>query len=273
MEPKHAPIRSRKQRFYGKKVSLRWFNQIVINWMLNTWHENEEKRQEMSGKRILVIEDEQAIREMIGFALRREGYHFVEAGSVREAEAALSEQVPDLMLVDWMLPGMSGVEFVRQAKHDELTQDVPVIMLTARTEEEDKVVGLDAGADDYISKPFSPRELMARIRAVLRRVGKSEGQVLRVGDLEMDVDSHRVTHANKGIDLGPTEYKLLQFLMSHPDRVYSRTQLLDHVWGRNAFVEERTVDVHVLRLRKALAPYGCEKLVQTVRGAGYRFSE
>lgn len=226
----------------------------------------------MSGKRILVVEDEQAIREMIGFALRREGYHFIEAGSVAEAEDAIAEQVPDLMLVDWMLPGTSGVEFVRHTKRDELTQDVPVIMLTARTEEDDKIVGLDAGADDYVSKPFSPRELIARIRAVLRRIGSADGQLLEVGGLAMDVDSHRVTYGDSNLDLGPTEYRLLQFFMSHVDRVYSRTQLLDHVWGRSAFVEERTVDVHVLRLRKALAPYGCDKLVQTVRGAGYRFS-
>ncbi|MGM0564392.1 MAG: phosphate regulon transcriptional regulator PhoB [Pseudomonadota bacterium] len=226
----------------------------------------------MSGKRILVVEDEQAIREMIGFALRREGYHFIEAGSVAEAEEAIADRVPDLMLVDWMLPGTSGVEFVRHAKRDELTQDVPVIMLTARTEEDDKIVGLDAGADDYVSKPFSPRELMARVRAVLRRFGIADEQLLEAGGLQIDVDSHRVSFEGKYFELGPTEYRLLQFFMSHLDRVYSRAQLLDHVWGRSAFVEERTVDVHVLRLRKALAPYGCDKMVQTVRGAGYRFS-
>lgn len=227
----------------------------------------------MSEKCILVVEDEQAIREMIGFALRREGYHFIEAGSVAAAEAAIADKVPDLMLVDWMLPGTSGVEFVRHVRRDELTREVPVIMLTARTEEGDKIVGLDAGADDYVSKPFSPRELMARIRAVFRRIGAVDGQVLEVGGLSMDVDSHHVTFESVSLELGPTEYRLLQFFMSNIGRVYSRAQLLDHVWGRSAFLEERTVDVHILRLRKALAPCGCDKLLQTVRGAGYRFSD
>lgn len=226
----------------------------------------------MSAKKILVIEDEQAIREMIGFALRREGYEFLEAASVREAEIWLDNQVPDVMLVDWMLPGVSGIDFIRHIKQDKRLQAVPVIMLTARTEEDDKITGLDAGADDYISKPFSPRELMARIRSVLRRSGKADVQVLQVGGLTMDIDSHRVSFNDSPIDLGPTEYKLLQFLMEHTDRVYSRTQLLDHVWGHNAYVEERTIDVHVLRLRKSLTPSGCDKMLQTVRGAGYRFS-
>ncbi len=226
----------------------------------------------MSAKKILVIEDEQAIREMIGFALRREGYEVMDASSVSAAEALLADKLPDAMLVDWMLPGVSGVDFVRHIKEDERLQDIPVIMLTARTEEDDKITGLDAGADDYISKPFSPRELMARCRAVLRRSGKADVQLLQVGDLSMDIDSHRVTYKDEVVDLGPTEYKLLQFLMEHTDRVYSRTQLLDHVWGHNAYVEERTIDVHVLRLRKALTPVGCDKMLQTVRGAGYRFS-
>jgi len=226
----------------------------------------------MSAKKILVIEDEQAIREMIGFALRREGYEVMDANSVSAAESLLMDKLPDAMLVDWMLPGVSGVDFIRHIKEDERLRDIPVIMLTARTEEDDKITGLDAGADDYISKPFSPRELMARIRSVLRRSGKSDIQLLQVGDLSMDVDSHRVTFKEEDIDLGPTEYKLLQFLMQHTDRVYSRAQLLDHVWGHSAYVEERTIDVHVLRLRKALTPAGCDKMLQTVRGAGYRFS-
>ena len=209
---------------------------------------------------------------MIGFALRREGYAVTEACSVAAAEAQLEGALPDAMLVDWMLPGISGIDFVRHIKEDERLQNIPVIMLTARTEEDDKITGLDAGADDYISKPFSPRELMARIRSVLRRTGKADAQVLQVGDLCMDIDSHRVDYKGETIDLGPTEYKLLQFLMEHKNRVYSRTQLLDHVWGHSAYVEERTIDVHVLRLRKALAPAGCDKMLQTVRGAGYRFS-
>jgi len=226
----------------------------------------------MSAKKILVIEDEQAIREMIGFALRREGHECLDASSTREAEIWLENQIPDVMLVDWMLPGMSGVDFIRHIKQDKRLQDVPVIMLTARSEEDDKITGLDAGADDYICKPFSPRELMARIRSVLRRSGKSDTKLLQTGELTMDIDSHRVSFAGNNIDLGPTEYKLLQFMMENTDRVYSRTQLLDHVWGHNAYVEERTIDVHVLRLRKALAPTGCDKMLQTVRGAGYRFS-
>jgi two-component system phosphate regulon response regulator PhoB len=226
----------------------------------------------MSAKRILVIEDEQAIREMIGFALRREGYEIMEAGSVAAADALLEDTLPDAMLVDWMLPDVSGVDFLRRAKQDPRLQEIPSIMLTARSEEDDKVTGLDAGADDYISKPFSPRELMARIRSVLRRSGQSEDPVLSLGELKLDTSSHRVSYKEQTIELGPTEYKLLHFLIQHPDRVYSRTQLLDHVWGHNAYVEERTIDVHVLRLRKILAPHGCDKMLQTVRGAGYRFS-
>lgn len=226
----------------------------------------------MSNKTILVIEDEKAIREMIAFALRREGYEIMEASSVAAADALLADKLPDAMLVDWMLPDISGVEFLRRAKQDERLQDIPAIMLTARSEEDDKITGLDAGADDYISKPFSPRELMARIRSVLRRNGQSQDAVLSLGELSLDAGSHRVSFKGSNIDLGPTEYKLLHFLIQHPDRVYSRTQLLDHVWGHNAYVEERTIDVHVLRLRKILAPHGCDKMLQTVRGAGYRFS-
>lgn len=226
----------------------------------------------MSVKHILVVEDERAIREMIGFALRRDGYEFSEAGSVAQAEELINERVPDLLLVDWMLPGISGVDFVKHLRDDERMVHVPIIMLTARTEEEDRIQGLDAGADDYICKPFSPRELMARIRAALRRSSGVESEVLVVGDLTMDVESHRVQCKEDVIDMGPTEYKLLKFLMKHSDRVYSRAQLLDHVWGHNAYVEERTIDVHVLRLRKALTPSGCDNMLQTVRGAGYRFS-
>lgn len=223
-------------------------------------------------KKVLVIEDERAIREMIAFALKRDGFECIDAASVSEAEAKLATAVPDVMLIDWMLPGVSGVDYVRQIKKDESLKSVPVIMLTAKAEEDDKIEGLDAGADDYVAKPFSPRELMARIRAVLRRTGATEMRSLQVGDLKMDIDSHRVSYNKTAIELGPTEYKLLQFLMKNPDRVYSRNQLLDHVWGHNAYVEERTIDVHVLRLRKALMPTGCDKMLQTVRGAGYRFS-
>jgi two-component system phosphate regulon response regulator PhoB len=227
----------------------------------------------MSGKTILIVEDEKPIREMVSFALGRAGYVLVEAGDIAEAFECLAHQVPDLILLDWMLPGASGLELARRLKKDELTRDVPIIMLTARGEEEDKVTGLEAGADDYITKPFSPRELLARIKAVLRRVTpEGEASVIRVDGLELDVGGHRVTAQGQSVEMGPTEFRLLEFFMTHPERVYSRGQLLDRVWGRNSFVEERTVDVHILRLRKALAPSGHDAMIQTVRGAGYRFS-
>lgn len=227
----------------------------------------------MSGKTILIVEDEKPIREMVSFALGRAGYTLVEAGDITEAFECLARQVPDLILLDWMLPGASGLELARRLKKDELTRDVPIIMLTARGEEEDKVTGLEAGADDYITKPFSPRELQARIKAVLRRVTpEGEASVIRVDGLELDVRGHRVTAQGRSLEMGPTEFRLLEFFMTHPERVYSRGQLLDRVWGRNSFVEERTVDVHILRLRKALAPSGHDAMIQTVRGAGYRFS-
>lgn len=226
----------------------------------------------MSGKRILIIEDEAAIREMVGFALRRAGFELAEAASGRDAQMRLGEKPPDVILMDWMLPDVSGIELVRQIKRDELTRDIPVIVLTARSAEDDKIYGLDSGADDYVTKPFSPKELLARIRAVLRRGNSPDAEVIQVDALELDSGSHRVHAGGKEIQIGPTEYRLLQFFMTHQDRVYSRAQLLDHVWGRNAYVEDRTVDVHVLRLRKLLKPHGFDKMIQTVRGSGYRFS-
>ena len=227
----------------------------------------------MSDKRILIVEDEAAIREMVKFAINRAGFDLDEAASVSEAQQQLSNYLPDLILLDWMLPGVSGLEFARRLKRDEYTQEVPIIMLTARGEENDRVAGLDAGADDYVSKPFSPRELLARIKAVLRRSGAvAEDEVIRVEGLTLDPASHRVLAHEVPVDIGPTEFRLLHFFMTHPERVYNRAQLLDHVWGRDAYVEERTVDVHILRLRKALGAHGFEGLVQTVRGAGYRFS-
>lgn len=227
----------------------------------------------MSGKTILIVEDEKPIREMVSFALGRAGYTLVEAGDITEAFECLAHQIPDLILLDWMLPGASGLELARRLKKDELTRDVPIIMLTARGEEEDKVTGLEAGADDYITKPFSPRELQARIKAVLRRaMPEGENTVIRIDGLELDVGGHRAIANGQLLEMGPTEFRLLEFFMTHPERVYSRGQLLDRVWGRNSFVEERTVDVHILRLRKALAPSGYDAMIQTVRGAGYRFS-
>lgn len=227
----------------------------------------------MSGKNILIVEDEKPIREMVGFSLGRAGFAVTEAGDISEAFECLAHQLPDLILLDWMLPGASGLELARRLKRDELTRDVPIIMLTARGEEEDKVTGLEAGADDYITKPFSPRELQARIRAVLRRSSsEDESGIVRIEGLELDTESHRVNANQVPVDMGPTEFRLLEFFMTHPERVYSREQLLDRVWGRNSFVEERTVDVHILRLRKALSPSGYESMIQTVRGAGYRLS-
>jgi len=227
----------------------------------------------MSRKTILIVEDEKPIREMVAFALGRAGYDLVEAGDVSEAYEQMSHKLPDLILLDWMLPGASGIELARRMKRDELTRDIPIVMLTARGEEEDKVSGLEAGADDYVTKPFSPRELIARIKAVLRRVSPAdENARVEVNGLVLDSESHRVMAGSEPIDMGPTEFRLLEFFMTHPERVYSRAQLLDRIWGRNAYVEERTVDVHILRLRKALAVQGYDAMIQTVRGVGYRFS-
>ncbi|MEJ2274384.1 MAG: phosphate regulon transcriptional regulator PhoB [Woeseiaceae bacterium] len=221
---------------------------------------------------ILIVEDEQAIREMIAFHLSRAGYETMEAVNCREARELIADDRPDLALVDWMLPDSSGLELTRMLKRDEDYRDLAIIMLTARAEERDKISGLDGGADDYITKPFSPRELVARIQAVLRRAGAPADEVVSAGVLQLDTAGHRVLSAGKEIRLGPTEYRLLQFLMTHPERVYSRGQLLDRVWGANVYVEERTVDVHVRRLRKALSDAGADDYIQTVRGAGYRFS-
>ncbi|MDZ7829389.1 MAG: phosphate regulon transcriptional regulator PhoB [Halofilum sp. (in: g-proteobacteria)] len=222
---------------------------------------------------ILLVEDETEVREMVTRVLSREGFDMLSAADAPEGWRRIAERVPDLMLVDWMLPSTSGIEFVRQCKRDELTAEVPVIMLTARAEENDRVRGLETGADDYVTKPFSPRELAARIRAVLRRTsGQDSEGMLTAGRLSLSTVLHRVYVDDEPIDIGPTEFRLLRFFMSHPERVYSRAQLLDQVWSREVFVEERTVDVHVLRLRKLLKPHGLEGAVQTVRGVGYRFS-
>lgn len=222
---------------------------------------------------ILVVEDEKPIREMICFGLRRGGYEVSEAEDVGAARSCVANHRPDIIVLDWMLPDMSGLEFTRLLKRDKDTKELPVIMLTARADEHDKVAGLDSGADDYITKPFSPRELMARISAVLRRAAPSSAEdVIDVHGLRLDSSSHRVTVNDQTVSLGPTEYRLLEFFMTHPERVYSRSQLLDRVWGGNVYVEERTVDVHIRRLRKALETFSVDHLVQTVRGAGYRFS-
>ena len=222
---------------------------------------------------MLVVEDETAIRDMIAFALKRAGIAPMLAEDARAAQMAIADRLPDLILLDWMLPGTSGLELARRLRREDLTREIPIIMLTARGEEDDRVLGLDAGVDDYIVKPFSTRELIARIRAVLRRTQPhGEGQTISLGGLTLDTLSHRVFAQEKPVQLGPTEYRLLAFFMSHPERVYTRSQLLDNVWGSGVYVEERTVDVHIRRMRKCLEPCGLEEYIQTVRGAGYRFS-
>lgn len=224
-------------------------------------------------QRVLVVEDETAIRDMIAFALKRAALLPMLAEDARTAQHLIAERLPDLILLDWMLPGASGLEFARRLRREELTREIPIIMLTARGEEDDRVLGLDAGVDDYIVKPFSTRELIARIRAVLRRTQPhGDGQTISLGGLTLDTLSHRVFAQDKPVPLGPTEYRLLAFFMTHPERVYTRGQLLDNVWGSGVYVEERTVDVHIRRLRKSLEPCGLEDYIQTVRGAGYRFS-
>ena len=226
----------------------------------------------MPASKILIVEDETPIREMLAYHLGRAGFETVEAPDCRTARELLADERPDIAIIDWMLPDMSGLELTRLLKRDADNNDLGIIMLTARADEYDKVAGLESGADDYVTKPFSPRELVARIQALLRRSRAGEDESLRAGVLELDSAGHRVLASGREVRLGPTEYRLIRFLMIHPERVYSRTQLLDRVWGANVYVEERTVDVHVRRLRKALADEKADHYIQTVRGAGYRFS-
>ncbi len=226
----------------------------------------------MKQPRILVVEDEPPVRQMIAFNLHRAGFDVDEAGDCATARTRIADNQPDLVLVDWMLPDQSGLELTRSLKRDEAYKDLSIIMLTARSEEQSKIMGLDSGADDYVTKPFSARELISRINAVLRRSGVGGSEPVVVGRLELRPDEHRFFADGAEITLGPTEYKLLSFFMRNPERVYSREQILDNVWGRNVYIEERTVDVHVQRLRKALQACQADKYVQTVRGAGYRFS-
>ncbi|MCH9827875.1 MAG: phosphate regulon transcriptional regulator PhoB [Pseudomonadota bacterium] len=228
----------------------------------------------MTNKQVLVVEDESSIREMVRFALERADFSVAEAADVAQARVRIADARPDLILLDWMMPGVSGVEFARELKSSPTTRDIPIIMVTARAEEEDRVRGLNLGCDDYVCKPFSFPELIARIQAVMRRsMPGGEEEKLRISGLEVDAASQRVTASGEPVRLGPTEYRLLHFFVSHPERVYTREQVLDRVWGQNVYVEERTVDVHIRRLRKALAPHGYDAMIQTVRGTGYRFSE
>ncbi len=226
----------------------------------------------MTKQRILVVEDEAPIRQMLVFTLSRAGFEVDEAGDSAGARIHIVDSKPDLVLIDWMLPDSSGLELTRSLRRDKTCREIPVIMLTARTEEKDKLMGLESGADDYITKPFSSKELLARVKAVLRRSAPNTEEPLKAGSLQLNPVTHRVTVEDSDINLGPTEFRLLMFLMQHPERVYSREQLLDYVWARNVFVEERTVDVHIRRLRKALEAFAADHYVQTVRGAGYRFS-
>lgn len=227
----------------------------------------------MTQERILIVDDEAAIREMIAIALELAGFDCLQAEDALAAHHIIVDERPALVLLDWMLPGLSGIELARRLKRDEATREIPVIMLTARGEEDNKIQGLDAGADDYITKPFSTRELISRIRAVLRRTSSlSAEKALEAGGLKLDPVSQRVTADEQPVEMGPTEYRMLSFFMSHPERAYSRTQMLDQIWGGNVYVEDRTIDVHIRRLRKALEPWSYDRFIQTVRGTGYRFS-
>jgi len=232
-----------------------------------------EKSLKMSKHKILIIDDEPAIREMVAVALEMADFEVLEAENAQVGHSLIVDQRPDLVLLDWMLPQVSGIELARRLKRDDSTADVPIIMLTAKSEEDNKLQGLEGGADDYITKPFSTRELIARIRAVLRRTSAAAAEkAIQVEGLCLDPVSHRITASDSPVDMGPTEYRLLEFFMSHQERAYSRTQLLDQVWGANVYVEDRTIDVHIRRLRKALEPFGFDRFIQTVRGTGYRFS-
>ena len=219
---------------------------------------------------VMVVEDEPQIQELLAVNLEHSGHKVLRAASAEEAEAAIRSALPDVLVLDWMLPGESGLAFARRLRADERTRELPILMLTARAMEQDKISGLEAGADDYLTKPFSPKELAARIKAVLRRrAPQLSGDAVEIAGLRLDPSSKRVKAADRRVELSPSEFRLLHFLMTHPGRVYSRAQLLDLVWGDHVFIEERTVDVHIRRLRKALEPSGHDRLIDTVRGSGY----
>ena len=228
---------------------------------------------EVRRKTVLIVDDEAAIREMVSLALETAKFNVLEASDSQDGHAIIIDSQPDVVLLDWMMPGTTGLELLRRLRRDPLTEKIPVILLTAKTSEDSKITGLDSGADDFISKPFSPKELVSRIRAVIRRSTVTEpSEPIKVGEMLFDPESHRVSICDEPVDIGPTEYRMLQFFLTHQERVYSRDQILDHVWGANVYLDERTVDVHIRRLRKAISVAGHEKYVQTVRGAGYRFS-
>ena len=228
---------------------------------------------EVRRKTVLIVDDEAAIREMVSLALETAKFNVLEASDSQEGRAIIIDSQPDVVLLDWMMPGTTGLELLRRLRRDPLTEKIPVILLTAKTSEDSKITGLDSGADDFISKPFSPKELVSRIRAVIRRATVTEpSEPIKVGEMLFDPESHRVSICDEPVEIGPTEYRMLQFFLTHQERVYTRDQILDHVWGPNIYLDERTVDVHIRRLRKAISVAGHEKYVQTVRGAGYRFS-
>lgn len=226
----------------------------------------------MNKGRLLIVEDDSDILEMLRFNLERAGFYVEGVESAEDALIYLNGPLPDALIIDWMLPGISGTELIRRLRQDELTASLPLLMLTARGEEADKLRSFDVGVDDYLSKPFSPRELMARLKALLRRSHASAGETIEIENIQLDAISHQFSVGGQPIHLGPTEYRLLEFFLRHPGRAYSRNQLLDQVWGRGVYLEERTVDVHILRLRKLLKKHGKSNLIQTVRGVGYRFS-
>lgn len=221
---------------------------------------------------ILIVEDEPEIRELLNFSLTRAGFRVTEAGSGESALQQLFNQLPDLVIVDWMLPGMSGVDLAKRVRKDEVTSSLPLMMLTARNDEADVLKSFDTGIDDYMSKPFSPKELIARIKALMRRSGVPEDELIEASGIQIDLSSHRLIIQGQNVNIGPTEYRLLELLMRHPDRVFERDQLLDRIWGRSTYIEIRTVDVHILRLRKVLKPFGLDGTIQTVRSVGYRFT-
>ena len=233
----------------------------------------DEQIQVMPKHTILIVDDEDSIRDMLSIALDAAGYNVLQALNAQIAHSMVVDRNPDLILLDWMMPGTTGLELLRRLKRDEITEKIPVIMLTAKAQEANKLSGLDAGADDYIAKPFSPRELISRVKAVLRRIDRADStSPIVVGELVLDPLEHRVSIGGVFINIGPTEYRLLQFFLTHQERVYSRDQILDYVWGGNVYLDQRTVDVHIRRLRKAISVAGYDNYVQTVRGAGYRFS-
>ena len=227
----------------------------------------------MTANSILLVEDEPEIRDMLSFTLGRAGFQVLECASAEEAVTRLDGILPGLVIVDWMLPGMSGIELARRVRRDQHTSHLPIIMLTAKGEEIDKLKSFDSGVDDYVTKPFSPRELTARVKALLRRSGSPDSGIIEHGPLQLDLAGHELTVSGRAVRLGPTEFRLLEHFMTHPGRAFDRSQLLDRVWGRSVYVEERTVDVHILRLRKALKAFGLHHLIQTVRGVGYRYQQ